>query len=533
MSRLKKNANRRHFGGVRNCALLFCGLPLNRFGLFVVFFFFMETALFELGSLLVGRRKRGGACRYFRNEIRNAKHFETCFGHGDENDPLSIDLIYFKTRVPWTRWKCQKAVVVFFWRWSPWRVPYPGNHFGSHDLSLAPTFQAATPLIGWLIDWFLAMFGVCVSVSFGCAGVTIQPFQTPPMARPRFHSCHTEPSAGVVGAASSPPFQNFHPPPVKDTGGASVAAAAAAAAGAASATNGTAAARKVNDNANASNNNNNNNNNNNLRHHTQQQQQQQHQHNNHLNNNHSAAAMRKSMAAAALEETDVIPVRFLFLFPSHTMFFFVVLLFFLFRFVFFCGSREATTFCCWASSGVISRPSRRVEVAVLCVCVCLFFSLFDSAFCVRVCVLDAAALSTMDASSVRFASRRPLLGFFSFFFFTGLKSILMAFPFFSSVSCRPWVSSFESIVFCIRFFGQFYRVLLGFTGFHCLFLGPRVFSWSIFLGLTGFYWVFLGFIRFIRFSGVHGFPALNRPCFSGFCWLFLWVLLGFTGFYRV
>lgn len=103
MSRLKKNANRRHFGGVRNCALLFCGLPLNRFGLFVVFFFFMETALFELGSLLVGRRKRGGACRYFRNEIRNAKHFETCFGHGDENDPLSIDLIYFKTRVPWTR----------------------------------------------------------------------------------------------------------------------------------------------------------------------------------------------------------------------------------------------------------------------------------------------------------------------------------------------------------------------------------------------------------------------------------------------
>ena len=371
------------------------------------------------------------------------------------------------------------------------------------------------------------MFGVCVSVSFGCAGVTIQPFQTPPMARPRFHSCHTEPSAGVVGAASSPPFQNFHPPPVKDTGGASVAAAAAGA-GAASATNGTAAARKVNDNANASNNNNNNNNNN-LRHHTQQQQQQQHQHNNHLNNNHSAAAMRKSMAAAALEETDVIPVRFLFLFPSHTMFFFVVLLFFLFRFVFFCGSREATTFCCWASSGVISRPSRRVEVAVLCVCVCLFFSLFDSAFCVRVCVLDAAALSTMDASSVRFASRRPLLGFFSFFFFTGLKSILMAFPFFSSVSCRPWVSSFESIVFCIRFFGQFYRVLLGFTGFHCLFLGPRVFSWSIFLGLTGFYWVFLGFIRFIRFPGVHGFPALNRPCFSGFCWFFLWVLLGFIG----
>lgn len=82
-----------------------------------------------------------------------------------------------------------------------------------------------------VVDAFCFSFSSCDSCSCallgnGPTGVSIQPFQTPPMARPRFHS-HTESlmrsgvqhttstaTAGLVGG-----MQNFNSLPVKDTNG--------------------------------------------------------------------------------------------------------------------------------------------------------------------------------------------------------------------------------------------------------------------------------------------------------------------------
>ena len=63
---------------------------------------------------------------------------------------------------------------------------------------------------------------ICVDWS----GVTIQPFQTPPMARPRFHSCHTEPASVPASSSSTLGFQNFNLLPVKDTNGKKMSTAA-------------------------------------------------------------------------------------------------------------------------------------------------------------------------------------------------------------------------------------------------------------------------------------------------------------------
>ena len=54
-------------------------------------------------------------------------------------------------------------------------------------------------------------------------GVAIQPFQTPPMSRPRFHSCHAEPAANKLA------FENFNLLPVKDTNGRKTTTSSAAA----------------------------------------------------------------------------------------------------------------------------------------------------------------------------------------------------------------------------------------------------------------------------------------------------------------
>ena len=67
---------------------------------------------------------------------------------------------------------------------------------------------------------YLTTFVLCVRHrSLGVTGVSIQPFQTPPMARPRFHS-HTDSLMRSNNTQSSAlGLQNFNLQPVKDTNG--------------------------------------------------------------------------------------------------------------------------------------------------------------------------------------------------------------------------------------------------------------------------------------------------------------------------